>query len=67
MGLPVPGVLKEVVLNVLSIRFSPALAAQAQSTVMSIQDEEALKRLHRQLLKATDEQSALLVLDLPDE
>ena len=59
--------LKDLVLNVLSIRFSPALAAQAQSTVMAIQDDEALKRLHRQLLKAADEQSALLVLDLPDE
>ncbi|HEY4032691.1 MAG TPA: hypothetical protein VGL94_01850 [Ktedonobacteraceae bacterium] len=59
--------LKEAVLNVLSIRFSPALAAKAQSTVISIQDEEALKRLHRQLLKAADEQSARLVLALPDE
>jgi len=59
--------LKEMILSILSIRFSPALATQAQSTVMSIQDEEDLKRLHRQLLKAADEQSALLVLDLPDE
>jgi len=59
--------LKEMILSILSIRFSPALATQAQSTVMSIQDEEDLKRIHRQLLKAADEQSALLVLDLPDE
>jgi predicted transposase YdaD len=59
--------LKEAVLNIVSIRFSPALAAQAQSADMSIQDHEVLKRLHRQLLKAADEQSARLVLDLPDE
>jgi hypothetical protein len=59
--------LKEMILNIVSIRFSPALAAQAQSAVMSIQDYEVLKRLHRQLLKAVDEQSARLVLDLPDE
>jgi len=59
--------IKDSILSILSIRFSPALADQAQSTVMFIQDYEALKRLHRQLLKADDEKSALLVLDLPDE
>jgi hypothetical protein len=59
--------LKEMILSIVSIRFSSALAAQAQSAVMSIQDYEVLKRLHRQLLKAVDEQSARLVLDLPDE
>jgi predicted transposase YdaD len=59
--------LKEMILSIVSIRFSPALATQAQSTVMSIQDYEVLKRIHRQLLKAADEQSARLVLDLPDE
>ncbi len=58
---------KEMILSILSIRFSPAMTAQARSTVMSIEDEEDLKRLHRQLLKAADEQSARLVLDLPDE
>jgi hypothetical protein len=59
--------LKEMILSIVSIRFSSALAAQAQSAVLSIQDYEVLKRLHRQLLKAGDEQSARLVLDLPDE
>ena len=47
--------------------FLPALAAKALPVVMSMQDYEDLKRLHRQLLRADDEKSALLVLDLPDE
>jgi len=59
--------MKDVILSLLSIRFSPVFAAKAQPTVMSMQDYEDLKRLHRQLLKAADEQTALLVLDLPDE
>jgi hypothetical protein len=59
--------LKDAILSILSIRFSPALAAKAQPVVVSTQDYEALKRLHRQLLKADDEKLALLVLDLPDE
>jgi predicted transposase YdaD len=59
--------MKDVILSTLSIRFSPALAAKAQPVIMPIQDYEALKRLHRQLLRADDEQTALLVLDLPDE
>lgn len=59
--------MRESILSILSIRFSPALATQAQPAVMSIQDYEALKRLQRQLLKAEDEKTALLVLDLPNE
>ncbi len=59
--------MKDSILSILSIRFSPALAAKAQPAVMSMQDYEDLKRLHRQLLKASDEQTALLGLDLPDE
>jgi len=59
--------MRESILSILSIRFSPALATQAQPAVMSIQDYEALKRLQRQLIKAEDEKTALLVLDLPNE
>ena len=59
--------MKDVILSTLSIRFSPALAAKAQPVIMPIQDYETLKRLYRQLLRADDEKSALLVLDLPDE
>jgi len=59
--------IRESILSILSIRFSPTLAAKAQPAVMSMQEYEDLKRLHRQLLKADDEKSALLVLDLPDE
>jgi len=59
--------MRESILSILNIRFSSTLAAKAQPAVMSMQDYEDLKRLHRQLLKADDEKSALLVLDLPDE
>ena len=59
--------MKDVILSTLSIRFSPVLAAKAQPVVMSMQDYEDLKRLHRQLLRADDEKSVLLVLDLSDE
>ncbi len=59
--------IRDSILSILSVRFSPTLAAQAQPAIMSMQDYEALKRLQRQLLKADDEKSALLVLDLPEE
>jgi predicted transposase YdaD len=59
--------MRESILNLLSIRFSPAFAAKAQSAIMAIQSYDVLKMLFRLLVKAPDEQSALLVLDLPDE
>jgi hypothetical protein len=49
----------------LAIRFSPALAAQAQPIVTSIQNVEGLKRLQRALLFAPDEQTVRLLLKLP--
>jgi predicted transposase YdaD len=59
--------LRESILSFLSIRFSPALAAQAQPSIMATQSYDVLKMLFRLLMKAPDEQSALLMLDLPDE
>jgi len=59
--------LKDSILNFLNIRFSPALAAQAQPIIIATHSYDVLKMLFRQLMKAPDEQSALLILDLPNE
>ena len=59
--------IRDSILSILSIRFSPVLAARAQPAVMAIQTSEALKMLLRLLVKAADEQSVCQLLDLPDE
>lgn len=56
---------KEAILTVLTIRFSSALAAQAQSTIGPIEDAERLKELQRALLLVSDEQAARVLLQLP--
>ena len=58
--------LKKSILNLLSIRFSPALAAQARPAVMAVQAYETLEMLFNLVAKAPDEQTALLAFDLPN-
>jgi hypothetical protein len=60
-------VLKESILSLLTIRFSAALAAQAQSALASIQSIDVLKLLFQRILRAPDEQTVRIVLDLPSE
>ena len=59
--------MRESILNLLSIRFSPDLVAKAQPAIMATQSYDVLKMLLRLLVKAPDEQSALLVLDLSND
>jgi len=56
---------KDAISAVLTIRFSPALAAQAQPVIATIQDAEGLKQLQRALLILPDEQAARALLELP--
>jgi hypothetical protein len=56
---------RDAISAVLAIRFSPALAAQAQPIVISIQGVEGLKRLQRALLLVSDEQAVRMLLELP--
>jgi predicted transposase YdaD len=60
-------VLKESILSLLTIRFSAALAAQAQAALASIQSIDVLKLLFQRILRAPDEQAVRFVLDLPSE
>jgi predicted transposase YdaD len=60
-------VLKESILSLLTIRFSAALAAQAQPTLAPIQSLDVLKLLFQQLLRSPDEQNVRFVLDMPSE
>jgi flagellar biosynthesis/type III secretory pathway protein FliH len=59
--------LKESILSLLTIRFSAALAAQAQPVLTSIESVDMLKLLFQQLLRAPDEQTVRIVLVLPNE
>jgi len=59
--------LKEAILNVVSARFSPALAAQVQPAITGIQSYDVLKMLFQQMLKIPDEQSIFILLDVPDQ
>jgi predicted transposase YdaD len=59
--------MKKSILNILNIRFSAALAKRAQPALQRDQDFDLLDRLQRQIIKAPDEQTVLLLLDLPDE
>ncbi len=59
--------LKEMILNILSIRFSPALAARVQPVVMGIESYDVIKMLSQRMLKIPNEQAVFLLLDMPDE
>jgi hypothetical protein len=59
--------LEDSILNFLSIRFSPAFASKARPAIKTIRSYDALKMLFRLLVKAPDEQSAQVELDLLDE
>jgi hypothetical protein len=54
-------------LSLLTIRFSAAMVAPAQSAIASIQSIDVLKLLFQRILRATDEQTVRIVLDLPNE
>ncbi len=58
---------KESILNLLTARFSPALAAQAQPAIASIDNAETLKMIFQLLLRIPDEQAVRAALDLPSE
>jgi hypothetical protein len=58
---------KQSILDFLSIRFSPALAAQARAAVMATQVYEVLEMLFRQLIIAPDERTARTVVGLPGQ
>jgi predicted transposase YdaD len=58
---------KESILSLLTARFSSALAVQAQSAIIPIENAETLKMLFQQLLQVPDEQAVRLALDLPSE
>ena len=59
---PLPGEVKaaqEMILGVVSARFSPGVAAQVQQAIASNQDTEQLRMFHRQLFRVSDEQEVL--------
>jgi len=58
--------LQEAILNILQVRF-PVLAttAQVRQTIASTQDVEKLKQLQQDLILASDEQAARVLLELP--
>jgi hypothetical protein len=58
---------KESILSLLTARFSPALAAQAQPAIAPIDNAETLKMLFQLLLRIPDEQAVRAALDLPSE
>jgi predicted transposase YdaD len=58
--------LQEAILNVLQVRFSAlATTAQVQQTIAYTQDVEKLKQLQQDLILASDEQTARVLLGLP--
>ena len=58
--------LQESIVNILHVRFSVLAALpQVQQTIAHIQDVEKLKQLQRDLILASDEQTARALLDLP--
>ncbi|HEX3640242.1 MAG TPA: hypothetical protein VHV10_03015 [Ktedonobacteraceae bacterium] len=62
---PVPGEIKgmqEMILDIVSDRFSPQVVAQVQQTIAPRQDAQLLKRFHRQLVQLSDEQEVLALL-----
>ncbi len=67
---PLPGEIKsmqEMILDIVSDRFSPQVVAQVQQTIAPSQDAQLLKRFLRQLVQLSDEQevSALLIQCFP--
>jgi hypothetical protein len=58
--------LQESILNILQVRFSAlATTAQVQQTIAHTQDVEKLKQLQQDLILASDEQAACVLLELP--
>lgn len=55
------------IFTILTVRFSPALAFQAQSVITPFQSPEILILLFQQLLRVPDERTARIVLGLPSE
>ena len=59
--------MQEMILDIVSDRFSPQVVAQVQQTIAPRQDAQLLKKFLRQLVQLSDEQevSALLTQCFP--